>query len=103
AADVLLAGGEREHEAAPPRPVHGGPADPPGELAQVRLAGGEEAHARTAEARAVAEGLELAHGDLRAERAGPLQKAEGQALGGAGDREGALLPRDLRHRAQILD
>ena len=66
AADVLLAGLQREHEATPAVDVHGFAGDPAGHPPQVLLAGGEEAERGPAEVEAVAERLALADGDVHA-------------------------------------
>ncbi len=76
AADVLLAGLQRQHE--PPLPVHvqSLSGDSPGHAPQILLAGGEQAEGRAAEVEAVAERLALPHGDVDAALARRPEDAE---------------------------
>ena len=76
AADVLLAGLQRQHEPAPPVDVDGLPGDPAGHAPQVLLARGEEAEGGPAEVQAVAERLALADGHVDAALARGLEDAE---------------------------
>ena len=69
-ADVLLAGGEGEDEAAPAELVHRLARDAAGHLPQVGLAGGEESGGGAAEVQGVAEALEGAGGEVGAQGAG---------------------------------
>ena len=76
AADVLLAGLQREHEPAPAVDVDGLAGDPPGHAAQVLLARGEQAERGAAEVEPVAERLALADGHVDAALAGGREDAE---------------------------
>ena len=76
AADVLLAGLQREHEAAAPVEVGGGARDAPGHPAQVLLARGEQAERRAPEVEPVAERLALADGHVDPALAGRREHAE---------------------------
>ena len=76
AADVLLAGLQREHEAAATLEVLGGAGDAAGHPAQVLLAGGEQAERRAPEVEPVAERLTLADGHVHAALAGGREHAE---------------------------
>ena len=96
AADVLLPGGEREHEAAPAAGVLGRSHETAGHLAHVAHAGAQESEVRAAEAHRHAEALGLAAGDVGAAVAGRAQQREGERLGGA-PRRGAR-PRPPRPR-----
>ena len=102
AADVLLAGLQREHEAAAPVGVGGLAGDPAGHPAQVLLGGGEEAERGAAEVEPVAELLALADGDVDAALAGRAQDAERDRVD-RGDAEGAGLVRGRRQRLEVLD
>ena len=102
AADVLLAGLQREHEAAAPVGVGRLARDPAGHPAQVLLGGGEEAERRAAEVEPVAERLALADGDVDAALARRAQDAEGDRVD-RGDAERAGLVRGRRQRLEVLD
>ena len=62
--DVLLAGLERQDEAAPSFAVDGLADDPAGQVADVLLLCGDEAEGRSAEGEGVAEALAVADGDV---------------------------------------
>ena len=102
AADVLLAGLQREHEAAPPVDVGGLARDPAGHPAQVLLGGGEEAERRAAEVEPVAERLALADRDVDAALARRAQHAERDRVD-RGDAERARLVRGGGERLEVLD
>ena len=102
AADVLLAGLQREHEAAAPVDVRGLARDPAGHPAQVLLGGREEAERRTAEVEAVAERLALADRDVDAALARRPEHAERDRVDG-GDAERARLVGGARQRLEVLD
>ena len=76
AADVLLAGLQREHEAAAAVHVDGFAGDAARHAAQVLLAGGEQAEGGTAEVEPVAERLPLADGHVDAAVPGRAQDPE---------------------------
>ena len=82
AADVLLAGRERQHEAALALRVQGLAAEPAGHLPHERLAAGEQADVGAAEVQRVADRLALGDGDVRAHLARRFQAGRGDRLGG---------------------
>ena len=102
AADVLLAGLQREDEAAAPVGVGGLAGDPARHPAQVLLGGGEEAERGAAEVEAVAERLALADGDVDAALAGRAQDAERDRVD-RGDAERAGLVGSASERLEVLD
>ena len=102
APDVLLAGLEREHEAAAPVQVARLAGDPARHAPDEALGRREEAEARAAVVQPVAERLALAHADVRAELARRAQHAERERVGGHHEqRPGALA--GLGQLAQVLD
>ena len=102
AADVLLAGLQREHEAAPAVGVGGLAGDPPGHPAQVLLGRGEEAERGAAEVEPVAERLALADRDVHPALARRTQDPEGGRVD-RGNAERILGVRGRRQRFQVLD
>ena len=102
AADVLLAGLQREHEAAAAVGVGGLAGDPPGHAAQVLVGRGEEAERGAAEVEPVAERLALADGDVDAALAGRAQDAERDRVD-RGDAERICLVGGSREGLEILD
>ena len=99
AADVLLAGLEREHEAAAAVDVGRLACDPAGHAADVLLSRAEEAERGAAVVEAVAERLALAHGDVCTALARGPQDRESDRIAGD-DHERTVL---LRRRAERLD
>ena len=89
AADVLLAGRQRQHEAAAAFGVDGLAAEAARHLADELLARGEEADVRSAEGERVADRLAFADDDVRALRARRLDGAKRHDLGEDGDEQGA--------------
>ena len=89
AADVLLAGRERQHETAPAFRVDRLAAEAPGHLADELLTRGEQADVGPAEGQRVADRLALAHHDVGALRAGRLDGAQRHHLGEDGDQQRA--------------
>ena len=102
AADVLLAGLQREHEAAAAVDVGGLAGDPARHPAQVLLGGGEEAERGAAEVEPVAERLALADGDVDAALARRAQDAERDRVD-RGDAERARLVGGGGERLEVLD
>ena len=102
AADVLLAGLEREDEAAAAVDVGGLARDAAGHAAQVLLGGGEEAERRAAEVEAAAERLALADGDVHPALARRSQDAERDRVD-RGDAERARLVGGGGERLEVLD
>ena len=86
---MLLAGRQREHEAAIAVGIDGFTAEPSRHLADEFLAGGHQADIGAAEIEAVADRLALADDDIGAERAGRLDQAERHHLGHHDDQQGA--------------
>jgi hypothetical protein len=82
AADVLLAGLQRQHEAAPAVDIDGLAGDPARHPPHVLIAHGEEAERRSAEVQPVAKRLTLSHADVDAEHPGAsrMPSASGSAL-----------------------
>ncbi len=103
AADVLLARGEREHEAAPPFAVVGDADEPARYLARVLLARGEETDVGAAERERHAERLALGHDDVRVTCAGRAQEAERRALGDDDDQQRPGGVRLVGQRLQVFD
>ena len=99
AADVLLAGLQGEHEAAPPVDVLGFAGDPSRHPPDLGLGRAEEAERRAAEVEAIAERLALAERDVGAALAGRLEDPQGHRVAGD-DQQRAVL---LRRRAERLD
>ena len=89
AADVLLAGRERQHEAAPALGVDGLAAQPARHLAHELLARREQADIGAAEVQRVADRLALADDDVGAHLARRLQQAERHRLGDHHDQQRA--------------
>ena len=102
AADVLLAGLQREHEAAAAVDVGRLAGDAAGHAAQVGLLRGEEAERRAAVVEPVAERLPLPHGDVDAELAGRLEHAERQRVAGD-DHQRAGLVGGVGEGLEVLD
>ncbi len=100
-ADVLLAGLEREHEAAPPVHVLGLARDPTGHPPDEPLGGGEEPEARAAVVQPVAERLALAHADVGAHLARRLEDAQRKRVRGAHEQRPGALAR-LGQLAHVL-
>ena len=102
ATDVLLAGLQREHEAAAPVDVLGFAGDPSRHPPDLRLGRAEEAERGPAEVEAVAERLALAEGDVGAGLAGRLQDPERHRVAGD-DQQRAVLLRRRAERFDVLD
>ncbi len=100
---MLLAGGQGQDEAALALRIHGLAAEPAGDLAQQRLAAGEQADIGAAEVQAVADRLALGHRDVGAHLAGGLQEAVGHRLGGDHDQQGAGRVSGLRYGGDVGD
>ena len=99
AADVLLAGLQREDEAAAAVDVLGLAGDPPRHAADLRLGRAEEAEGRAAEVESVAQRLPLAEGDVGAALARRLQDPQRHRVAGDDQQRPVL----LRRRAERLD
>ena len=99
AADVLLAGLEGQHEAAPPVGVHRLPRDPARHPAQVLLRGAEEPERGTTEVEPAAERLALADRDVDPTLPRRPQHPQGERVD-RGDRQRA---RALRGRGEGLE
>ena len=95
AADVLLAGLERQHEARRPCASMVSPGDAAGHLADVLLARGHEAEVRPAERHRHAQALALAGDDVGAHRAGGLEHAQRDRIA-RDDQQRPLLVRGSR-------
>ena len=102
AANVLLAGLQGQHEAAPPVGVHGLPRDPARHPAQVLLGGAEEAERGTSEVEPASERLALADRDVDTAFPGRSQHPEGQRVD-RGDRERARVLGGPGEGLEILD
>ena len=102
AADVLLAGLQGEHEAAPAVDVGGLARDPARHPAQVLLGRGEEAERGAAVVEAAAERLALADRHVDAALAGRAEHRERDRVDG-GDAEGAGLVGGGREGLEVLD
>ena len=101
AADVLLAGRKRQHEALPPVGVHGPAAQPARRLAHIFVAGGEQAEIGPAEIQAVADRLALADHDVGAHGAGRFDQAERENFGHDRDQQHALGAAGVRQGSKI--
>ncbi len=102
AADVLLAGLQREDETAPTVDVDRLAGDPPGHAADLLLGRAEEAERRAAVVEAVAERLPLPDGDVDAAVAGGAKDPERDRVAG-GDEECAGRVGDLGDSLEVLD
>ena len=104
AADVLLAGGQRQDEAAPAVLVDRLAGDPAGHLAQEFLLAGHEAEVGPAEAQREAERLGLAGDDVGPELARALRaEPSGQGLGDDGHRQGLDAVGGVGEGLDVLD
>ena len=103
AANVLLAGLQREYPAAFAVAVGRFADESAGDLAEVFLlaAAGEDTEVGSAEAERHTETLPLGHGDVRTVVAGPLQKADTNRIE-AGDEHGPDLPRGFPNGLHLL-
>ena len=100
---MLLAGGERQHEAALARRVHRLAAQPPGHLAHIFLLAREQAEIGPAELEADAERLAFAHDDVRAHRARRFDRAQRDRLGHHRDQQRAGRMRGVRQGGKIFN
>ena len=80
-ADMLFAGRQRQHEPAISVGVNGLPAQTPWHLADQFLRAGKQANIGPAEIEAVADGLALAHGNVRPHLSGRRDKAQRNGFG----------------------
>ena len=103
AADMLLAGGQGQHKAAPPFGIHRLAAQAARHLAQEFLAGGEQAHIRPAEIQTVADGLAFRRHNIRALRAGRLQQTQRYDFRHHRDQQRALGMSRLGDGPQVAD
>ena len=103
AADVLLAGRERQHEAALAVGVDGLARDPARHLADMLFAAGEQADVGAAEVEADADRLAFADHDVGAHFAGRLEQAERDRLGHHHDQQRALGVGGVGERLEVGD
>ena len=101
-ADVLLAGLEREHEAAPAVAVHGGADEAARHPAHEVLLGAEHTEVRPTEAHRHAEPLPFADDEIGAE---PARRLEHAQVHGIGDdhQQGARRVGDVRGGGDVLE
>ena len=102
AADVLLAGLQREHEAALAVEVRGLAGDAPGHPADQRLGRREEPERGAAEVEPVPKALTLADGEVDATLAGGLEQGERKRIARA-DGQSAHIRGGRGERLEILD
>ena len=102
AADVLLAGLQREDEPAAAVDVIGLPRDPARHSPNQLIGGAEEPERGSAEVEPVAERLPLAEGDVGSALARRAEDAERHRVG-RDDQQGAVLPGGRAERLDVLD
>src|SRR3954447_14389022 len=100
---MLLAGREREDEAALALGVDGFASEAAGHLANMLLAAGEESDIRSAKLQADANRLALANDDVGAHLTRRLDEAKRNRLGDDGDQQGASRVCRLRDRHEVRD
>ena len=100
AADVLLAGGERQNEAAAALHVNGLAGEAAGHLANVFLARGDHANERSAVARSQAETLALHRDDVRL--GGRTHRAQRDSFGDSHDQQRFFRMRNFSERRDFF-
>ncbi len=96
AADMLLAGRQGQHPAAPALGIDRLADQTSGHLPDEFLAAGEQPDMRSAEIQRVSEGLAFGSDNVRAHLAGRPDRAQGQDLGDDHDEQRAGLMAELR-------
>ena len=98
---MLFAGRQRQHEPAISVGVNGLPAQTPWHLADQFLRAGKQANIGPAEIEAVADGLALAHGNVRAHLSGRRDKAQRNGFSEDGDEQRAFVMRGVGSFRQV--